>query len=166
MINSEMHAPFAAKVRTRLLDACVQPLLRMPWHTAPELTVVVLLLLLLLQDACTCLKRRLQMDHPQKQYLAIILTSKVGAHTAVEVAAVLVSQQRCSASSRSWLAASVCACYLAVIAAAVTTVHAQHIFVHLSCYAAASVPDTTKMHLCHALLRLHYLQPSAESCLA
>jgi hypothetical protein len=24
-----------------------------------------------------CLKRRLQMDHPQKQYLAIILTSKV-----------------------------------------------------------------------------------------
>lgn len=31
-----------------------------------------------LQDAVTCLKRRLQMDHPQKQYLAIILTSKVG----------------------------------------------------------------------------------------
>jgi hypothetical protein len=30
-----------------------------------------------LQDAVTCLKRRLQMDHPQKQYLAIILTSKV-----------------------------------------------------------------------------------------
>ncbi|KAF6252874.1 hypothetical protein COO60DRAFT_490623 [Scenedesmus sp. NREL 46B-D3] len=29
------------------------------------------------KDACTCLKRRLQMDHPQKQYLAIILTSKV-----------------------------------------------------------------------------------------
>eukprot|EP00775_Hariotina_reticulata_P009920 gene9920-10077_t len=28
------------------------------------------------KDACTCLKRRLQMDHPQKQYLAIILTMR------------------------------------------------------------------------------------------
>eukprot|EP00879_Flechtneria_rotunda_P014589 GHRR01015246.1.p1 GENE.GHRR01015246.1~~GHRR01015246.1.p1 ORF type:complete len:322 (+),score=98.58 GHRR01015246.1:186-1151(+) len=29
------------------------------------------------KDAAMCLKRRLQMDHPQKQYLGIILTSKV-----------------------------------------------------------------------------------------
>ncbi len=35
-----------------------------------------------LQDAVTCLKRRLQMDHPQKQYLAIILTSKVHGNVA------------------------------------------------------------------------------------
>lgn len=30
-----------------------------------------------LQDATTCLIRRLQMDHPQKQWLAVILTSRV-----------------------------------------------------------------------------------------
>jgi hypothetical protein len=42
-----------------------------------------------LQDACTCLKRRLQMDHPQKQYLAIILTSKVKMPTAAAAAVAL-----------------------------------------------------------------------------
>lgn len=77
MINSEMHTPYAAKVRSRPSigdngDVCCGQGSVIVAHNLQGFEK-----LCCLQDACTCLKRRLQMDHPQKQYLAIILTSKV-----------------------------------------------------------------------------------------
>jgi len=52
-----------------------------------------------LQDAVTCLKRRLQMDHPQKQYLAIILTSKVHQHSSSS-SSLSRCYRKCNSNSR------------------------------------------------------------------